>query len=226
MWILVAEDEPDLAAALRAGLGAEGYSVDVAPDGLTAVQLGLHGDYDAIVLDLMLPHLSGYSVIEKLRAAGVTVPILVLTAKTGDYDHADALDTGADDFLSKPFTFTVLLARLRALIRRASTSNGQLSVGDLHLHLLSRTCVRGETQIALTRMEFALLELLARHPDEPVAKERILAELWPDVAATPNLVEARILALRRKVDTPFARTSIETVRGLGYRLTDDSRRRP
>ncbi len=223
MRLLVVEDEPDIAAALRIGLSAEGYAVDVCADGATALQFALAGGYAAVVLDLMLPGISGYRVIERLRAAGDLTPVIVLTAKLGQYDHTDALDTGADDVVTKPFAFPLLLARLRAVIRRSTAGRaGQvLEVGAIRVDTAARTATRDGQPLPLTALEFALLELLASHPSEPVLKEHILGVLWPAEAVDPNLVEARVAALRRKVDAPFAGRAIETVRRVGYRLVDD-----
>lgn len=223
MRLLVVEDEPDLAAALRTGLAAEGYTVDVCADGPTGLAFALTGGYAAILLDLMLPGLSGYRIVERLRAAGDQTPVVVLTAKLGQYDHTDALDTGADDFLTKPFAFPILLARLRAVIRRSAGGRAAqvVTVGALQIDGAARTASRDGVALTLTALEFALLELLAARPSEPVSKDHILGALWPDEAVDPNLVEARIAALRRKVDLPFGGRSIETVRGAGYRLVDD-----
>ncbi|UFS59548.1 response regulator transcription factor [Subtercola endophyticus] len=221
MRVLVVEDEADLAAALKVGLGAEGYTVDVCRDGLAAVQFALDGEYAAIILDLMIPHQSGYSVISQLRTLGLDTPILVLTAKSGVLDQTEALDTGADDYLTKPFLFPVLLARLRALVRRASPASSTREVGDLVIDPVNRTCLRGDTPISLTPLEFGIVEILARTPHEPVSKSRLLALLWPAQEPDPNVLEARILSLRRKIDTPFGRHSLDTVRGHGYRLIAD-----
>lgn len=221
MRVLVVEDEADLAAALKVGLGAEGYTVDVCRDGLAAVQFAREGEYAAIILDLMIPHQSGYTVISQLRSLRIETPILVLTAKSGMLDQTEALDTGADDYLTKPFLFPVLLARLRALVRRATPISTTLSVGDLVVDPIQRTCRRGDIQIHLTPLEFGILEILARTPHQPVSKSLLLHDLWADLETDPNVLEARILSLRRKIDTPFGRRSLETVRGHGYRLVAD-----
>jgi DNA-binding response OmpR family regulator len=222
MRILIVEDEHDLAMVLRHGLLAEGYTVDVADDGRKGYLLAATGAYGVIVLDLMLPSMNGFVVCQRLRADGVGTPILVLTAKDGTYDQLEALDGGADDYLVKPFNYPVLLARIRALARRdAKVPTAVLRVGDLTLDSVRRTCRRDGVPIGLTPREFALLDMLARAEQRPVGKQDILVQLWPDEVDEVNLVEARISALRRKIDRPFARQSVQTVRGFGYRLVDD-----
>lgn len=224
MRVLIVEDEVDLASAVRRGLGAEGYQVEVVHDGVAGLELASAGDFDAMIIDLMLPGLSGYRVIERLRRSGNSLPILVLTAKLGDYDQTDALDAGADDYLTKPFSFPVLVARIRALLRRTSAGT-LLVVGDISIDLLGRTVRRAGTLIEVTPLELSLLELLARQPGIPVPKQELLAALWQGEASNPNLVEARIVALRRKLDAPFDGHALETVRGEGYRLVNDRRSR-
>lgn len=220
--ILVIEDERDLAVTLQRGLSAEGYTVDLAHDGREGLWKARTGDYAAIILDLMLPTLNGYRVCAHLRRDEITTPILVLTAKDGDWDQTEALDTGADDYLAKPFSYPVLLARLRALLRRPHTAGlPTLTVGDFVLNLTARTCQRAGTPIPLTPREFAIAEVLARRPGQPVSKWEILHQAWPDDPDDPNLVEVRISALRRKIDQAFGRRSLQTVRGTGYRLVDD-----
>jgi DNA-binding response OmpR family regulator len=222
MRVLVAEDERDLATILRRGLMAEGYTVDVAHDGATALDQARFEEYAAIVLDLMLPVLNGYQVCATLRRERIRTPILVLTAKDGDYDQIEALDTGADDYLTKPFSYPVLVARLRALVRRGPAAVPvRLAVGDLVLERAARTCHRGGVPIALTPREFAILDLLAHRRGEPVTKTHLLRQVWPDDVEDPNLVEVRVGRLRRKIDVPFGRSSLRTVRGVGYRLVDD-----
>ncbi|WP_043513908.1 MULTISPECIES: response regulator transcription factor [unclassified Actinoplanes] len=222
MRLLVIEDEPELATILQRGLTAEGYTVDVAGDGRVALDLARFEDYAGIVLDLMLPGLNGYRVCATLRREGIRTPILVLTAKDGDYDQIEALDTGADDFLSKPFSYPVLVARLRALVRRGPAAVPvRLTVGDLVLERAARTCRRGTVPITLTPREFAILDLLAHRAGEPVTKLEILRQVWPEDVDDPNLVEVRVGRLRRKIDLPFGRSSLRTVRGTGYRLVDD-----
>jgi len=229
--VLIVEDERELAENLRRGLVAEGYQADVAYDGHLGLALARTGSYAAIVLDLMIPVVNGYVVCQRLRADGVSTPILVLTAKDGVYDHTEALDSGADDYLSKPFSYPVLLAHLRALLRRRGpVVDVTLVVGDLVLDTRRHDCHRGGQRVELTPREFALLEVLAQRPGEPVTKEELLLQAWPDSstggsqreeAQDVNLVEVRVSALRRKIDAPFGRQSLQTVRGVGYRLVDD-----
>jgi len=223
MRLLVVEDERDLALSLRRGLRAEGYAVDVAHDGREGLHLAGLNAYDAIVLDVMLPGLNGYRVCAQLRRDAVTTPVLMLTAKDGEYDEAEALDTGADDYLAKPFSYVVLLARLRALIRRGGSARpAVLRVGDLSIDVARRYCRRGSTAVELTAKEFAVLTCLARRPGEVLTKTDIIDEVW-DMAfdGDVNIVEVYVSALRRKIDRPFGRASIVTVRGAGYRLVDD-----
>ncbi|MBR7837293.1 response regulator transcription factor [Actinospica durhamensis] len=222
MRLLVVEDERELAAALRRGLGAEGFTVDLAYDGREGLWMARTGRYAAIVLDLMLPQPNGYKVCQTLRREGDETPILVLTAKDGDYDQAEALDTGADDYLTKPFSYVVLLARVRALLRRGrGGGSALLSVGDLVLDVAARSCRRAGTAVTLTPREFAVAEVLARRPGEVVSKSELLHHVWPDDVEDVNLVEASISRLRRKIDLAFERDSLRTVRGVGYRLVDD-----
>ncbi|WP_433260050.1 response regulator transcription factor [Actinosynnema sp. CS-041913] len=220
MRVLVVEDEKRLAETLQWGLEADGYAVDVAHDGVEGLELAHLHPYHVIVLDIMLPKLNGYRVCAALRERGVTTPILMLTAKNGEYDEAEALDTGADDFLSKPFSYVVLTARLRALTRRGSAgAPATLAFGDLVLDPAKRTCRRAGRSVSLTTKEFAVLECLLRHDGQVVAKHEILEQVW-DLAyrGDPNIVEVYVSALRRKLDTPFGRRTIGTVRGAGYRL--------
>jgi len=221
--VLVVEDEERFAAALAKGLTAEGFQVEVAGDGLEGWWRARERPYGAIVLDLMLPRLNGYQVCQRLRDAGVWTPILMLTAKDGEYDEAEALDTGADDFLSKPFSFLVLVARLRALQRRgAGPRPSVLRLGDLELDPRRALCRRAGSEIRLTARESALLELLLRHAGEVVGKAEALDEVWgADFTGDPNVVEVYVGYLRRKIDCPFGRPLLQTVRGLGYRLAVD-----
>jgi two-component system OmpR family response regulator len=221
--LLVVEDEVRLARALRDGLQADGFAVDLAHTGPRGLELARAGTYDAVVLDVLLPGLSGYRVVESLRADGNWVPVLMLSAKDGEYDQADGLDLGADDYLTKPFSYVVLLARLRALLRRGVRERPVvLAAGDLRLDPASRRVTRATVEVVLTAREFALLEYLLRHPDRVVSKTEILDHVWDAAEDTdPNTVEVYIGYLRRKVDAPFGRRSLQTVRGAGYRLAAD-----
>lgn len=221
--ILVVDDEKRLAAALRRGLEAEGFAVDVAFDGEEGMWLATEHPYDAIVLDIMLPGLNGYEICARLREAGNWTPILMLTAKDGEWDQAEALDTGADDYLCKPFSYVVLVAHLRALLRRGSPDRpAKLTAGDLTVDPAARTCRRAGHEIALTTRELAVLEYLMRRTGEVVAKSDIVEHVWDmNFDGDLNVVEVHISALRRKVDAPFGRHSIRTVRGAGYRLDPD-----
>jgi two-component system OmpR family response regulator len=222
--VLLVEDEVGLADAIVRGLAAEGFEVDAVHDGLTGFERAHDRRYSALILDIMLPGMNGYQICRDLRAAGVWTPILMLTAKDGEWDEAEALDTGADDFLTKPFSFVVLVARLRAILRRGAPPRpAVLTVGDLSLDPATRECHRNGTAIDLTAREFALLEHLMRHPQEVVAKADLLEDVWGQEAdADPNVVEVYVGYLRRKVDVPFDRRSIITVRGAGYRVVDDA----
>jgi two-component system, OmpR family, response regulator len=218
--VLVVEDEPRLARALQRGLTAEGYAVEVCGDGMTALETLRHEEWDAVILDIMLPRLSGYRVVRALRAEGVWVPVLMLSAKDGEYDQADGLDSGADDYLTKPFSFVVLLAKLRALLRRGAPERpAVLEAGGLRLDPASRRVTRGEAEISLTAREFSLLEYLIRRPGQVVTKTELLDHVWDASADTdPNIVEVYVGYLRRKIDQPFGERSLQTVRGAGYRL--------
>ncbi len=235
--MLVVDDEVRFALSVQRGLRAEGIDADVAHDGERGLDLALTGGYDAVVVDVMLPRLSGYRVVERLRAAGRDVPVLMISAKDGEYDQADGLDLGADDYLVKPFAWVVFVAHLRALLRRANgrtatprtataTAPDQtpagLAVGDLVLRPASRTAARGGTEVALTAREFALLEHLAAAGGRVVSKTELLEHVWGGQAHDdPNVVEVYVGYLRRKIDQPFGRRSLVTVRGAGYRLVAD-----
>ncbi|MFJ9729624.1 response regulator transcription factor [Streptomyces sp. NPDC101209] len=226
MRLLIVEDEKRLATALALGLSAEGFAVDVAHDGISGLHLAQEQDYDLIVLDVMLPGLNGYRICSKLRATGDETPILMLTAKDGEYDEAEGLDTGADDYLTKPFSYIVLQARIRALLRRRTRASVQmLRIGDLSVDPGARRVERAGEEVALTTKEFAVLEHLALHAGQVVSKADILTHVW-DFAydGDPNIVEVYVSALRRKLDVPFGRRSITTVRGAGYRLEADGGR--
>jgi two-component system, OmpR family, response regulator len=220
MRILVVEDEKRLAASLQAGLQAEGFAVDTAHDGEEGLWYAREHDYDAILLDLMLPRVNGYEVCATLRAEENWTPILMLTARAGESDQVEALDTGADDYVTKPFSFQVLLARLRSLLRRGVRERPTLlTVGDLVLDPATRMVTRDGTELSLTSREHSLLEFLMRRGGQVVTKSEILAHVW-DYAfeGDPNIVEVYVGRLRRKVDRPFGRSDIETLRGSGYRL--------
>jgi two-component system OmpR family response regulator len=220
MRVLVVEDEKRLAAGLRSGLEAEGFAVDVALNGTDGLWMATEHPYDAIVLDIMLPGVNGYRLCATLREERVWTPILMLTAKEGEWDEVEALDTGADDYLTKPFSYAVLLARLRALLRRgAGARPAVLEVGDLRLDPAAKRAWRGGTEVELTARELALLEFLLRRQGEVVSKREILEHVW-DYAfeGDPNIVEVYIRHLRNKLDRPFGRESIQTLRGAGYRL--------
>jgi len=215
--LLVVEDEQRLGAALRRGLTAEGFLVDVATDGPSGLEAARHGGYDAVVLDVMLPGMSGYNVVRTLRTEANWVPVLMLSAKDGEYDQADGLDYGADDYLTKPFSFVVLLARLRALTRRSLPARPAiLASGDVTLDPASHEVEVAGTSVALTPREYALLEYFLRHPGRVVSKTELLDNVW-DAAedVDPNAVEVYVGYLRRKV----GRDVLRTVRGAGYRLT-------
>jgi len=221
--VLLVEDEVRLADTVRRGLVAEGFVVDVAHDGAEGLfQAQLNG-YDVVVLDIMLPRLNGYEVCRRMRAGGIWSPVLMLTAKDGEYDQADALDLGADDYLTKPFSFLVLVARLRALIRRgAPVRPTVLAAGDLTLDPAGHRVRRGGTEIALTPREFGVLHHLMRHRGDVVSKMDILESVWDaHYDGDENVVEVYVGYLRRKIDQPFGRHAIETVRGAGYRLAAD-----
>lgn len=225
MKVLFVEDEPSIADAVQRGLTAEGFVTETANNGVDGLWLAETSSYDVIILDLMLPGLSGYEICRRLRAGGSTVPILMLTSKDGEYDEADALDLGADDFLSKPFSFVVLLARLRALLRRAPESREPvLTAGALRLDPAARRCWRGEKEVLLTAREFALAEFLIRRKGQVVSRHTIAEHVWDsELDIDSNVIEVYIGYLRRKLGPAMAGSSIETVRGVGYRLVEDER---
>jgi len=223
--LLLVEDDRKIAAAVQRGLQAEGFTVEVAHDGIDWLWLATEGSYDLILLDIMLPGRNGYRICADLREAGHWTPILMLTAKDGDLDEAEGLDTGADDYLTKPFSFPVLVARVRALLRRAaSRSPVPVTVGDLRIDSAQRRAWRGDVELVLTAREFAVLEFLVRRTGQVLSKSDILDGVWEqDFDGDPNIVEVYIRRLRRKVEEPYDRHSIETVRGAGYRLVSDAR---
>jgi len=219
----VVEDERRLADGLKRGLEAEGFGTDVALNGTDGLWMARENPYDAIVLDIMLPGLNGFQVCAALREDEIWTPILMLTAKDGDRDEAEALDMGADDYLTKPFSYLVLLAHLRALIRRGAPARpAVLEVGDLRFDPATRRASRGDDEIELTAREASILEFLMRHPGAVVSKSEILAHVWDyDFEGDGNIVEVYVAHLRNKVDRPFGRDTLITVRGSGYRLSDD-----
>ena len=223
MRVLVVEDEVRLAAGLKKGLEAEGFATDVALNGTDGLWMARENPYDAIVLDLMLPGLNGYQICAALRQEGNWTPILMLTAKDGEFDEAEALDTGADDYVTKPFSHVVLLARLRALIRRGAAERPPvLEAGDLRLDPAVRRAWRGEVELELTAREMAVLEFLLRRKGQVVSKTEILEHVWDyDFEGDVNIVEVYVGHLRNKLDRPFGRHALETVRGAGYRLDGD-----
>ncbi len=223
MKLLLIEDDRKIATAIKRGLDGEGFTVETEFDGVDGLHRAREGTYDALIVDLMLPGISGFKVCTSLRDEGVWTPILVLTAKDGEFDETEALDSGADDYLVKPFSFPVLVARLRALLRRASASPPTpLSAGDLHLDPGARTVRRGTTEIMLTARQFDVLEFLVRRAGQVLSKDEILDGVWEyDFEGDPNIVEVYIRRLRTRIDEPFGRHAIETVRGAGYRLALD-----
>ncbi len=223
MRLLVVEDELTMAQSLERGLRDEGFAVDLAHTGIDGLHWAREVDYDAIILDLMLPGMNGYKVCDALRQEGNWTPILMLTAKQGDLDEAEGFETGADDYLTKPFSFVVLVARLRALLRRAESSQPvRHSAGDLSIDAATRGARRGEVEIDLTAREFGVLEQLMRSAGEVVSKRTIVDHVWDlHFDGDLNIVEVYIRSLRKKIDEPFGRAAIETVRGAGYRLRTD-----
>ncbi len=221
MRALIVEDEASIADAVRRGLLAEGFAVDVAVDGVDGLWKATSVEYDVVLLDIMLPGLSGQEVLSRMRAEKVWSPVLMLTARDDDKDIVDALDLGADDYLIKPFSFGVLLARVRALSRRGANPRPmQLVAGDLVLDPRARTCTRDRVPVELTTREFDLLHCLMRHCDEVLSKTELVAQVWDEnFEGDLNIVEVYIGYLRRKIDVPFDRRAITTVRGAGYRLS-------
>jgi two-component system OmpR family response regulator len=220
MRVLVVEDDPKMAGLLRRGLVEEGHAADVAGTGDDAIWMAQAVEYDAIVLDVMLPGRDGFEVCRQLRRDGVWSPVLMLTARDAVEDRVAGLDAGADDYLRKPFSFSELLARLRALVRRGAAERPTVvEVGDLRLDPAARRVWRGDTEIQLSTKEFALLEAFARRPDEVLSRDRLLEHAW-DFAyeARSNVVDVYVRYLREKIDRPFGRSTLETVRGMGYRL--------
>lgn len=224
MRVLVVEDETRLAAALRDGLKSEGHSVDVAPDGAEGLWYAEENEYDVIVLDLMLPVLNGYEVCRRLREQQNWTPVLMLTARDADRDMIDGLDAGADDYVTKPYSFDVLLARLRSLARRQVTERPtRMMIDDLVLDPATRVVTRNGSDVEVTAREFAVLEILMRNSGAVVSKQQLLDGVWGyDFDGDPNIIEVYVGRLRRKVDKPFGVETIETVRGTGYRIRTES----
>ena len=223
MKILLVEDEQRLAGVVKEGLRAEGFEVDIVSDGVLGLWAATENGYDAIVLDIMLPGLNGYDVLKQLRARKIWLPVLMLTAKDGEYDQTDAFDLGADDYLTKPFSFMILVARLRALIRRGAPERPVLvTVGSLILDPARRTVERRGEPIILTAREYGLLYFLMRNAGDVLSKSEILDNVWDSAfEGSDNIVEVYIGYLRRKIDAPYGLTTLRTVRGLGYRLDPD-----
>jgi DNA-binding response OmpR family regulator len=223
MRLLVIEDERGLADGLRRGLEADGFAVDIAHDGADGLWRAREHEYAAVILDLMLPGINGYEVCQTMRREGIWTPVLMLTAKDGEWDQVEGLDIGADDYLTKPFSYPILVARLRALIRRGARERPTvLAAGDLAFDPATRCVSRGTTEISLTARESSLLEFLLRRRGEVLSKLDILGAVWDDAfEGDPNIVEVYIGHLRNKIDRPFGRAAIETLRGAGYRLAAD-----
>lgn len=225
MRILVVEDEEGIATSLKRGLTADGFTVDVADNGIDGLWMAQNNPYSVIVLDIMLPGLNGYRICQQLRDDKNTTPILMLTAKDGELDEAEGLETGADDYVTKPFSYTVLLARVRALMRRSGGGqvvSDTLQVGDLRLDPAAHRCWRGTTEVALSPRAMAVLEFLMRNHGLVKSKDEILNAVWDQsFEGDPNIVEVYISRIRSGIDTSFDRRALETVRGVGYRLASD-----
>ena len=224
MRILLVEDDTAIARSLKEGLEDEAYAVDVANDGSEGYRTAAADDYDVIILDIMLPEMNGYEVCRALRSDGNKTPILMLTARDAERDIVEGLDTGADDYLAKPFSFDVLLARIRALLRRPNEKLEEiLQVGDLKLDPSSKKVTRASQEISLTAKEYGVLEYLMRNKGKVLSKEQIISHVWDfDADVLPNNVELFIMFLRRKIDKPFKSKLIHTVSGFGYKLEEKS----
>jgi two-component system, OmpR family, response regulator len=220
MRVLLVEDEPRLSATLSMGLKAEGFVVVAVSTGVEGLHEAIENSYDVAILDIMLPGRSGYEVLRQMRTQNVWTPVLMLTAKDGEYDETDAFDLGADDYLTKPFSFRVLVARLRALVRRGAPERPVvLTAGSLSLDPARHRVQRDSTPITLTPREYGVLEFLMRNKDVVVTKAEILRNVWDEHHQGPdNVVEVYVGYLRRKIDVPFGTNTIETIRGVGYRL--------
>jgi len=214
--ILVVDDEVRLAEALRQGLERHGYNVSVAHEGNAAITKARAGGFDLILLDVMIPELSGYRVLESMRREGIDTPVMMLTAKDGEYDEADAFDLGADDYVTKPFSTVVLLARIASILRRRPEAAPVVNVGNLKLEPRRHRCWVGEQEISLTAREYAVLAYLCIRVDEPVSKHELLEQIWDDPDMDPNVVEVCVMQLRRKVGAEW----IQTIRNVGYRFVD------
>jgi two-component system, OmpR family, response regulator len=223
MRVLIVEDEPRLSSTLAIGLRAEGFTVVEAANGVDGLWNAVENDFDVVVLDIMLPGLNGYEVLRRMRARSVWTPVLMLTAKDGEYDQTDAFDLGADDYLTKPFSFIVLVARLRALVRRAAPHKPpMLTAGTLTVDPSRRIVQRGDKALSLTPREYGVLEYLMRNKNVAVTKADILHNVWDEHHDGPdNVVEVYVGYVRRKIDIPFGTNTIETIRGVGYRLAAD-----
>jgi DNA-binding response OmpR family regulator len=221
MKVLLVDDDEKITAALRRGLSSEGFTVDVAVNGVDGLWRATEGSYDVVVLDILLPGRNGFLVCADLRAAGRWMPILMLTAKDGELDEAEALDTGADDYLVKPFSFPVLVARLHALLRRRTDStSAPLTFGSLRVDPVAHRAWAGQDQLEVTAREFDVLFFLVSRPGQVLSKRRILDGVWSDdFDGDPNIVEVYVARLRRKLEKAGGTAGIETVRGVGYRLT-------
>lgn len=224
MKVLIVEDEPRLSSTLAIGLRAEGFAVVEAANGIDGLWQATENDFDVVVLDIMLPGLNGYEVLRRMRARSVWTPVLMLTAKDGEYDQTDAFDLGADDYLTKPFSFIVLVARLRALVRRAAPHKPPLlTAGTLTLDPGRRIVQRGDKPLSLTPREYGVLEYLMRNKNIAVTKADLLHNVWDAHYDGPdNVVEVYVGYVRRKIDIPFGTNTIETIRGVGYRLAADN----
>lgn len=223
MKLLLIEDDQKIAEAVKRGLEAESFTVEWAARGDAGLWLATEGSFDLILLDILLPGRNGYQVCADLRAAGDWTPILMLTAKDGELDEAEGLDTGADDYLTKPFSFPVLLARVRALLRRSAHRDpAPVAAGDLRVDAAERRVFRGENEIDVTAREFDVLHFMVRRVGQVVSKSEILNGVWDfGFEGDPNIVEVYVARLRKKIDVPFGRHAVETVRGAGYRVAVD-----
>lgn len=224
MRILVAEDEAKIAQFIRKGLKEEGYAVDVAPDGDEALQLALHEDYDAVVLDIMLPGMDGITVLKRLRASRPDMPVMLVSARDGISDKVLGLDAGADDYLTKPFAFEEFLARIRALLRPRVRPDSSLCLADLTLDLRTHKAVRGGRQIDLSNREYSLLEYLLRNAGQVVTRTMIANHVWDlNFDTDTNIVEVYVAYLRKKIDEDFDVHLIRTIRGRGYMLSENEK---